>query len=47
MEHSDCRNPVIRNWRRFDNVWLRRTTLRFQLSCKLQTDEALLFPLIK
>lgn len=37
----------IHRWRHSDNSWLRRTTLLFQLSYKANTDEALLFSLIK
>ncbi len=37
----------IENWRRADSLWLRRTTLLFQLKYKQETDEALLFDLIR
>ena len=44
--YSDSRDRLIEPWRQSDNIWLRRTTLLFQLSYKTQTDEALLFALI-
>ncbi|PZU96595.1 MAG: DNA alkylation repair protein [Leptolyngbya sp.] len=47
IEYPDQRDPVIGNWRGSDNLWLRRTTLLFQLGHKAQTDEALLFVLIE
>ncbi|MEO1403486.1 MAG: DNA alkylation repair protein [Cyanobacteria bacterium J06635_1] len=37
----------IQHWRHSDNLWLRRTTLLFQLSYKANTDETLLFSLIE
>ncbi len=43
----ESRDEVIGRWRREENFWLRRTTLLFQLRYKDQTDEALLFALIR
>ena len=37
----------IERWRDQDNMWLRRTTLLFQLKYKQNTDVPLLFSLIK
>jgi 3-methyladenine DNA glycosylase AlkD len=37
----------IERWRRSDNLWLRRTTLLYQLKYKVETDTELLFSLIK
>ncbi|NEQ43721.1 MAG: DNA alkylation repair protein [Leptolyngbya sp. SIOISBB] len=37
---------LIEPWRQSDNIWLRRTTLLFQLGYKTQTDEALLFAIV-
>lgn len=41
------RNHHISRWRDDDNIWLRRTTLLFQLRYKENTDEQLLFALIR
>ncbi|ANS85524.1 hypothetical protein VSVS12_01757 [Vibrio scophthalmi] len=38
--------PFLLHWRGSDNIWLRRTTLLFQLKYKSRTDDALLFSLI-
>lgn len=38
--------PFLVHWRGSDNIWLRRTTLLFQLKYKARTDDALLFSLI-
>ena len=38
--------PFLMHWRESDNIWLRRTTLLFQLKYKARTDDALLFSLI-
>ena len=38
--------PFLLHWRGSDNIWLRRTTLLFQLKYKARTDDALLFSLI-
>ncbi len=37
----------IMRWRHSDNIWLRRTTLIYQLKFKQQTDQKLLFEIIK
>lgn len=39
--------PYLAKWRAHDNIWLRRTTLLFQLDYKAETNEALLFSLIE
>ena len=41
------RDVHIGRWREQDNIWLRRTTLLFQLRYKDKTDEDLLYALIK
>ncbi|MEM9907417.1 MAG: DNA alkylation repair protein [Cyanobacteria bacterium P01_D01_bin.44] len=40
-------SEYIDRWRHSDNLWLRRTTLLFQLSYKTDTDEPLLFSLLE
>lgn len=45
-QYPSSREAVIGPWRESDNIWLRRTTLLFQLGYKAQTDEALLFALV-
>lgn len=40
------RDQHIGRWRAQENIWLRRTTLLFQLRCKEQTDADLLYALI-
>jgi 3-methyladenine DNA glycosylase AlkD len=47
LQHPESREAAIAPWRQSDNLWLRRTTLLFQLSYKAKTDEALLFELIQ
>ncbi len=47
LQYPDHREAVITAWRVSENIWLRRTTLLFQLGYKAQTDEALLFSLIQ
>lgn len=42
----EIRDHNIDRWRRSDNMWLRRTTLLFQMRYKANTDEPLLFSLI-
>lgn len=42
----EIRDTHIGRWRRRENIWLRRTTLIFQLRYKENTDEDLLFSLI-
>jgi 3-methyladenine DNA glycosylase AlkD len=46
-QYPDCRDAAIAPWRSSDNIWLRRTTLLFQLGYKTDTDRALLFSLIE
>ena len=41
------RTEYLQRWRSADNFWLRRTTLLFQLRYKTETDNALLFALIR
>jgi 3-methyladenine DNA glycosylase AlkD len=38
---------AVQRWRHTDNIWLRRTTLLFQLAYKEATDKGLLFSLIQ
>ncbi len=40
------KDEAVAKWRIADNLWLRRTTLLFQLKYKANTDVALLFSLI-
>ncbi|MDN2480973.1 DNA alkylation repair protein [Vibrio agarivorans] len=40
-------SEYIQRWRESENIWLRRTALLYQLKFKADTDEALLFSLIK
>jgi len=44
--YPQTRDEIIGKWRTSEDLWLRRTTLIFQLLYKDQTDEALLFALI-
>jgi 3-methyladenine DNA glycosylase AlkD len=44
-QYPSSREPVISQWRDHENLWLRRTTLLFQLGYKTETDERLLFAL--
>jgi 3-methyladenine DNA glycosylase AlkD len=46
FRHPQARDPSITRWRHDEDIWLRRTTLIFQLRYKHDTDEALLFSLI-
>ncbi|MBW4481421.1 MAG: DNA alkylation repair protein [Tildeniella torsiva UHER 1998/13D] len=46
-QYSSSRQAVIESWRESENIWLRRTTLLFQLGYKAQTDDALLFSLVE
>ena len=41
------RAEYLQRWHSADNFWLRRTTLLFQLRYKTETDNALLFTLIR
>ncbi|MEA5449524.1 DNA alkylation repair protein [Leptolyngbya sp. CCNP1308] len=45
-QYPSSRKAVIDAWRESDNIWLRRTTLLFQLGYKAQTNETLLFSLV-
>jgi 3-methyladenine DNA glycosylase AlkD len=45
--YPDLRDPWIDRWRVADEIWLRRTTLIFQLGYKRETDAALLFSLVQ
>jgi 3-methyladenine DNA glycosylase AlkD len=45
--YPDLRDPTIGRWRGSDNIWLRRTTLLFQLNYKDKTDADLLMALIR
>ncbi|MGD8118742.1 MULTISPECIES: DNA alkylation repair protein [unclassified Vibrio] len=47
INHSDQTRQYISRWRNSDNIWLRRTALLYQLRFKQQTDEKLLFEIIK
>lgn len=43
----NIRDEHIGRWRNSPNIWLRRTAILFQLDYKTQTDEALLFDIIR
>lgn len=43
----EARDGAIGRWRREENIWLRRTTLLFQLRYKEKTDAELLYALIR
>lgn len=45
--YPDEVSAYIQSWRHSDNIWLRRTTLLFQLSYKANTDDELLFAVVK
>lgn len=45
--YPELREPNIGRWRRSEDIWLRRTTLLFQLNYKDKTDTDLLFALIR
>ena len=47
MSYPKIRDEHIGRWRNSDNFWLRRTTILFQLGYKANTDNALLFDLIR
>lgn len=47
QRHPEETMVYIERWRRSDNIWLRRTTLLFQLKYKEATDVKLLFELIR
>ncbi|MBW4656506.1 MAG: DNA alkylation repair protein [Kaiparowitsia implicata GSE-PSE-MK54-09C] len=46
-QYPSYRDATLEPWRDSENLWLRRTTLLFQLGYKAETDEALLFSLIE
>lgn len=46
-QYPSCRDAALEPWRNSENLWLRRTTLLFQLGYKAETDRALLFSLIE
>ena len=46
-QYPASRDDVINRWRDTENLWLRRTTLLFQLGYKAETDERLLFSLVE
>lgn len=45
--YPETRGTAVRQWRSVENIWLRRTTLLFQLKYKDKTDAPLLFSLIE
>ena len=45
--YPETRATAVRQWRSVENIWLRRTTLLFQLKYKDKTDAPLLFSLIE
>jgi 3-methyladenine DNA glycosylase AlkD len=45
--YPEAGSAAIEAWRCSDNIWLRRTTLLFQLMYKTETDQSLLFALIQ
>jgi 3-methyladenine DNA glycosylase AlkD len=47
LSYPEARVGWIGKWRKAENLWLRRSTLLFQLSYKDKTDQRLLFDLIK
>lgn len=47
QRYPEAGRAAIEAWRCSDNMWLRRTTLLFQLMYKTATDEGLLFALIQ
>ncbi|WP_394143546.1 DNA alkylation repair protein [Vibrio atypicus] len=47
INHPKETQTYIRRWRHSDNIWLRRTAILYQLKFKQQTDEKLLFKIIK
>ena len=44
--YSDIKVKYLRKWRRSENIWLRRTTILFQLGYKQETDFDLLCEII-
>lgn len=47
VHHPKKTSAYIEQWRQSDNIWLRRTTLLYQLKFKDKTDEKLLFDMIR
>ncbi len=47
LKHPESRDPVVDRWRQSENLWLRRSTLLFQLHYRMNTDLDLLFSLIQ
>lgn len=47
FSNQECINETVEKWSRSENIWLRRTSIIFQLKYKDQTDESLLFKFIK
>ncbi len=47
INYPERTQEYIHRWRQSDNIWLRRTTLLYQLKFKQQTDRELLFEIIK
>ena len=45
--YPDGRDAHLKRWRQSDNMWLRRTTILFQMRYKANTDQALLFAIIQ
>ena len=45
--YSDIKVKYLRKWRRSENIWLRRTTILFQLGYKQETDFELLCDIIR
>jgi 3-methyladenine DNA glycosylase AlkD len=45
-QYPDIRDRTLTPWRQSDNIWLRRTTILFQLGYKSETDADLLFAIV-
>lgn len=45
--YPETQSVYLPQWRQSDNLWLRRTAILFQLHYKKQTDEALLFEIVR
>ena len=45
--YAEARDTAVQRWRFVENIWLRRTTLLFQLKYRDKTDVPLLFSLIE
>jgi len=45
--YPDGRDEHLRGWRQSDNMWLRRTTILFQMRYKENTDQDLLFAIVQ